>query len=127
MWRALVGIPLGYVMGLTNLARGWFDPIVELMRRAPSLALIPLMIILLLLIAFWIMTIGTRSGACMAMAVFWGIMVAAELVVAERGLGVLIMVASKFQLTDIVIVGIKLIDAAVRFLERWLVLWKGKV
>jgi len=46
----------------------------------------------------------------------------------------MIMVASKFQLTDIVIVGIILIgvigfmiDLAIRSLEMWLVPWKGKV
>ena len=31
---ALVGIPLGYAMGLSNWFRGWFDPIVEFMRPA---------------------------------------------------------------------------------------------
>ncbi|MDT2058728.1 MAG: ABC transporter permease subunit, partial [Planktomarina sp.] len=70
---ALLGIPLGYAMGLTNWARGWFDPIVEFMRPVPPLALIPLMIIwfgigetskviLLFLAALWIMAIAARSG-----------------------------------------------------------------
>ena len=59
---------------------------------------------------------------------------AAELVVAEKGLCMVIMVAAKFQLTDIVIVGIILIgvigfliDIGTRQLESWLVPWKGKV
>ena len=59
---------------------------------------------------------------------------AAELVAAEKGLGMMIMVAAKFQLTDIVIVGIILIgvigfaiDIGIRKLEGWLVPWKGKV
>ena len=46
----------------------------------------------------------------------------------------MIMVASKFQLTDIVIVGIILIgiigfliDIGIRWLETWLVPWKGKI
>jgi taurine transport system permease protein len=46
----------------------------------------------------------------------------------------MIMVAAKFQLTDIVIVGIILIgvigfaiDIGIRKLEDWLVPWKGKV
>ena len=180
---ALVGIPLGYAMGLTNWARGWFDPIVEFMRPVPPLALIPLMIIwfgigeqskiiLLFLAALWIMAIAARSGvsgvaiakvhaayslgaskwqilrkviipnslpeiftgARVAMGVCWGTVVAAELVAAEKGLGMMIMVASKFQLTDIVIVGIILIgvigfliDVVIRILETWLVPWKGKV
>ena len=39
---ALVGIPLGFAMGLSSVARGIFDPIVEFMRPIPPLALIPL-------------------------------------------------------------------------------------
>lgn len=183
LFGAIIGIPLGYAMGLTNWARGWFDPIVEFMRPVPPLALIPLMIIwfgigeqskiiLLFLAALWIMTIAARSGvsgvaiskvhaayslgaskwqilrkviipnslpeiftgARVAMGVCWGTVVAAELVAAEKGLGMMIMVASKFQLTDIVIVGIILIgiigfliDIGIRVLENWLVPWKGKV
>ncbi len=183
LFGALLGIPLGYAMGLTNWSRGWFDPIVEFMRPVPPLALIPLMIIwfgigeiskviLLFLAALWIMAIAARSGvsgvaiskvhaayslgaskfqilrkviipnslpeiftgARVAMGVCWGTVVAAELVAAEKGLGMMIMVASKFQLTDIVIVGIILIgiigfliDVGIRWLENWLVPWKGKV
>ncbi|MEO0916270.1 MAG: ABC transporter permease subunit, partial [Pseudomonadota bacterium] len=70
---AIVGIPLGYAMGLSNWFRGWFDPIVEFMRPVPPLALIPLVIIwagigesgkiiLLFLAALWIMTIAARAG-----------------------------------------------------------------
>ena len=68
------------------------------------------------------------------MGVCWGTVVVAELVVAEKGLCMVIMVAVKFQLTDIVIVGIILIgvigfliDIGIRQLESWLVPWKGKV
>jgi len=179
---ALVGIPLGYAMGLSNWFRGWFDPIVEFMRPVPPLALIPLVIIwagigeggkiiLLFLAALWIMTIAARAGvsgvnitkvhaayslgaskwqlmrhvivpnslpeiftgARVAMGVCWGTVVAAELVAAEKGAGMMIMVASRFQLTDIVIMGIILIgvigysiDIIMRKAERWLVPWKGK-
>ncbi|WP_372837365.1 ABC transporter permease, partial [Puniceibacterium confluentis] len=45
LFGALVGIPLGYAMGLSAWFRGWFDPIVEFMRPVPPLALIPLVII----------------------------------------------------------------------------------
>ena len=180
---AIVGIPLGYAMGLSNWFRGWFDPIVEFMRPVPPLALIPLVIIwagigevgkiiLLFLAALWIMAIGARSGvsgvaiskvhaayslgaskwqvlrhviipnslpeiftaARVAMGVCWGTVVAAELVAAEKGAGMMIMVASKFQNTDIVILGIILIgiigfgiDMLMRWAERVLVPWKGKV
>ncbi|SMX27100.1 Putative aliphatic sulfonates transport permease protein SsuC [Pelagimonas phthalicica] len=180
---ALIGIPLGYAMGLSDWFRGWFDPIVEFMRPVPPLALIPLVIIwagigeegkviLLFLAALWIMAIAARAGvsgvaiskvhaayslgasktqimrhvivpnslpeiftgARVAMGVCWGTVVAAELVAAEKGAGMMIMVASKFQLTDIVIMGIILIgiigfgiDILMRLAERALVPWKGKI
>ncbi|MGH1413788.1 MAG: ABC transporter permease [Pelagimonas sp.] len=180
---ALVGIPLGYAMGLSDWFRGWFDPIVEFMRPVPPLALIPLVIIwagigetgkviLLFLAALWIMAIAARAGvsgvaiskvhaayslgaskaqimrhvivpnslpeiftgARVAMGVCWGTVVAAELVAAEQGAGMMIMVASKFQLTDIVIMGIILIgiigfgiDILMRLAEKALVPWKGKI
>ncbi|MEL6961365.1 MAG: ABC transporter permease [Pseudomonadota bacterium] len=179
---ALVGIPLGYAMGLSDWFRGWFDPIVEFMRPVPPLALIPLVIIwagigevgkviLLFLAALWIMTIAARAGvsgvriskihaayslgaskwqilrhvivpnslpeiftgARVAMGVCWGTVVAAELVAAEKGAGMMIMVASRFQLTDIVIMGIILIgvigyaiDILMRRAENWLIPWKGR-
>lgn len=179
---ALVGIPLGYAMGLSGFFRGWFDPIVEFMRPVPPLALIPLVIIwagigevgkiiLLFLAALWIMAIAARAGvsgvnitkvhaayslgaskwqilrqiivpnslpeiftgARVAMGVCWGTVVAAELVAAEKGAGMMIMVASRFQLTDIVIMGIILIgvigygiDIIMRKLESILVPWKGR-
>ncbi|WP_425046688.1 ABC transporter permease [Primorskyibacter sp. S87] len=179
---ALVGIPLGYAMGLSDWFRGWFDPIVEFMRPVPPLALIPLVIIwagigeagkiiLLFLAALWIMAIAARSGvsgvkiskvhaayslgankrqimryvivpnslpeiftgARVAMGVCWGTVVAAELVAAEKGAGMMIMTAAKFQNTDIVIMGIIMIgvigfgiDILMRWAERMLVPWKGR-
>lgn len=69
----LVGVPLGFAMGLSTKMRGIFDPVVEFMRPIPPLALIPLVvlwfgigekakIILLFLTAVFIMTIAARSG-----------------------------------------------------------------
>ena len=178
----LVGIPLGYAMGLNGWVRGWFDPIVEFMRPVPPLALIPLIIIwfgiwesgkisLLFLAALWIMTLAARAGvsgvniskihaayslgasklqilihviipnslpeiftgARVAMGVCWGTVVAAELVAAEKGAGKMIIAASKFQQTDVVIMGIILIgiigfsiDILMRKAENYFVPWKGK-
>ncbi|WP_420336452.1 ABC transporter permease [Roseibium sp.] len=72
------------------------------------------------------------TGARVAMGVCWGTVVAAELVAAEKGAGMMIMTASKFQNTDIVIMGIILIgvigfgiDVLMRWAERVLVPWKG--
>lgn len=73
------------------------------------------------------------TGARVAMGVCWGTVVAAELVAAEKGAGKMIIAASKFQLTDIVIVGIIIIgvigygiDILMRRAENALVPWKGK-
>ena len=179
---ALIGIPLGYAMGLSGWFRGWFDPIVEFMRPVPPLALIPLVIIwfgigeqgkiiLLFLASLWIMTISARAGvsgvkiakihaayslgaskwqimrlvivpnslpeiftgARVSMGVCWGTVVAAELVAAQKGAGMMIINASKFQMTDLVIMGIVLIgvigyaiDILMRISENYLVPWKGK-
>tara|TARA_R110002126_G_scaffold291808_1_gene459957 strand:- start:202805 stop:204079 length:1275 start_codon:yes stop_codon:yes gene_type:complete len=73
------------------------------------------------------------TGARVAMGVCWGTVVAAELVAASEGAGMMIMVASKFQLTDIVLMGIILIgligfgiDILMRKAEKILVPWKGR-
>jgi taurine transport system permease protein len=73
------------------------------------------------------------TGARVAMGVCWGTVVAAELVAANQGAGMMIMAASKFQQTDIVIMGIIMIgvigfaiDLLMRLMERRLVPWKGR-
>jgi taurine transport system permease protein len=73
------------------------------------------------------------TGGRVAMGVCWGTVVAAELVAANQGAGMMIMAASKFQQTDIVIMGIILIgvigfgiDLLMRLMERRLVPWKGR-
>jgi taurine transport system permease protein len=73
------------------------------------------------------------TGARVAMGVCWGTVVAAELVAASEGAGMMIMVASKFTLTDFVLMGIILIgvigfgiDILMRKAENILVPWKGK-
>ncbi len=73
------------------------------------------------------------TGARVAMGVCWGTVVAAELVAAEQGAGMMIMTASRFQNTDIVLLGIILIgiigfgiDILMRLAEAKLVPWKGR-
>lgn len=72
-WGVAIGVPIGFAMGLSNRWRGIFDPVVELLRPIPPLALIPLFIVwfgigeegkvnLLLFAAVWIMVIAARSG-----------------------------------------------------------------
>lgn len=178
----LVGIPLGFAMGLSKFMRGWFDPLVEFFRPIPPLAFIPLVIIwsgigerskilLLFFAALWIMVIAARAGVGsvklnkihaayslgaskrqilyhvilpnslpeiftgmrVAMGVCWGTVVAAELVAAESGIGFMIMVASKFLSTDIVVMGVIIvgligygIDILMRKIEAKLIPWKGR-
>lgn len=64
----------------------------------------------------------------------WTTLVAAELVAAQKGVGYMIMSASEFLQTPIVIVGIIIIafiafafEKLMRFIENRLVPWKGKV
>jgi taurine transport system permease protein len=73
------------------------------------------------------------TGARVAMGVCWGTVVAAELVAAEEGIGKMITTASKFQSTDIILMGVIIIgivgfgiDMLMRVAERRLVPWKGK-
>ena len=72
-YGSLIGIPLGFAMGLSSVARGLFDPVVEFVRPIPPLALIPLIILwfgidefakifLLFLASLFIMTIAARAG-----------------------------------------------------------------
>jgi taurine transport system permease protein len=74
--------------------------------------------------------VGLRIG----MGVGWTTLVAAEMVAANAGLGQMVLNASNFLRTDVVIMGIIVIGAfaflfeiLMRRLEAWLVPWKGKV
>ena len=69
----VIGIPVGFAMGLSRIMRGIFDPIVELFRPIPPLALLPLFIMwfgigeeskvnLLVWASVWVMIIAARSG-----------------------------------------------------------------
>lgn len=73
IFGSVIGIPVGFAMGLSTFWRGFLDPIVEFMRPIPPLALIPLVILwlgidesakifLLFLAALFIMIIAARSG-----------------------------------------------------------------
>ncbi len=70
----VLGVPLGLFMGLSRLAKGFFDPLIELYRPVPPLAWAPLIltifginddgkIFLLFMVAFAIMVISARTGA----------------------------------------------------------------
>ncbi len=72
-WGSVFGVPIGFAMGLSSRARGFFDTPVELFRPIPPLALLPLFILifgigdgtavrLLIFASIWIMIIAARSG-----------------------------------------------------------------
>ncbi|NND03684.1 MAG: ABC transporter permease [Acidimicrobiia bacterium] len=73
LWGIVLGVPVGFFMGLSSRARGFFDTPVELFRPIPPLALLPLFITwfgignrtavnLLIFASVWIMIIAARSG-----------------------------------------------------------------
>jgi taurine transport system permease protein len=74
------------------------------------------------------------TGMRIAIAFGWTTLVAAEMVAAKAGLGVMVLNAARFLATDIVFLGILVIgliaflfDALMRQFERWLVPWKGRM
>jgi taurine transport system permease protein len=74
------------------------------------------------------------TGVRIAVAAGWSTLVAAELIAARSGVGYMIMSASNFLATDVVFVGLIVIAAfafasssLLRWLERRLVPWKGKL
>lgn len=73
------------------------------------------------------------TGMRIAIGFGWTTLVAAEMVAATAGLGFMVLSASKFMATDVVIMGIFVIgaialtfDLGMRWLERRLVPWKGR-
>jgi taurine transport system permease protein len=73
------------------------------------------------------------TGMRIAIGFGWTTLVAAEMVAATAGLGFMVLSASKFMATDVVIMGILVIgamalafDLGMRWLERHLVPWKGR-
>jgi taurine transport system permease protein len=74
------------------------------------------------------------TGMRIAIAFGWTTLVAAEMVAAKAGLGVMVLNAARFLATDIVFLGIVIIgivafafDLVMRWIERTLVPWKGKI
>ena len=72
-------------------------------------------------------------GLRIAIGFGWTTLVAAEMVAATQGLGQMVLNASNFLRTDIVVMGIfvigtiaLLLDALLRRLERWLLPWHGR-
>ncbi len=73
------------------------------------------------------------TGMRISIAFGWTTLVAAEMVAAKAGIGVMVLNAARFLATDIVFLGIVVIgviaflfDTLMRWVERKLVPWKGK-
>ena len=182
LFAVVLGVPAGILMGVSRVARGVLDPLVEFYRPLPPLAYLPLVviwfgidesakIIVIFLACFAPVAMsaraGTRSatveqihaaqsmgasrsqlvwhvivpaalpdilvGLRIAVGFGWTTLVAAEMVAATSGLGQMVLNASSFLRTDVVIMGIVsigaiawLFDFGMRSLEHKLVPWKGK-
>jgi len=180
---AVVAIPLGCATGYFRRLEDWVDPIVELFRPIPPLALLPLFIIWLgigemakiLLIAFstffpiflnttegvrstdplhlraalslganrWqiFTNVVTRSalpaiivGLRLGFALGFFVLVAAELIAADSGLGYRIQESRNFFLVDRMFVGAAVIgvlgfgfNLALRRLEEFLLRWRSTI
>ena len=177
---AVTAVPVGLAMGVSRVARGVFDPVLEFYRPLPPLAYLPLIVIwfgidetakilLIYLACFAPIALATRAGVTtvpteqihaalsiganrwqliwhvmlpaalpeilvglrIAIGFGWTTLVAAEMVAATAGIGQLVLNASNFLRTDIVVMGIVVIgliaylfDLFMRRLERLLVPWK---
>ena len=74
------------------------------------------------------------TGMRIGIGVGWTTLVAAEMIAADRGLGFMVLNAAQFLASDTVIMGIIVIgvfafafDLLIRYLERLLIPWKGKI
>ncbi|MBA8844227.1 taurine transport system permease protein [Ochrobactrum intermedium] len=74
------------------------------------------------------------TGMRIGIGVGWTTLVAAEMVAAHRGLGFMVLNAAQFLASDTVIMGIIVIgvfafafDLLIRYLEKVLIPWKGKI
>ena len=180
---AIVAIPLGCATGYFRRLEDWVDPIIELFRPVPPLALLPLFIIWLgigevskvLLIAFSTFfpiflntTEGVRStdplhlraalslganrwqiftnvvarsalpgiivGLRLGFALGFFVLVAAELIAADSGLGYRIQESRNFFLVDRMFVGAAVIgvlgftfNVVLRRLEEFLLRWRSTI
>ncbi|ABK09632.1 binding-protein-dependent transport systems inner membrane component [Burkholderia cenocepacia HI2424] len=177
-----IGVPAGILMGVSRIARGVLDPLLEFYRPLPPLAYLPLVVIwfgidetaklvVIFLACFAPIAMAARAGVRaatveqinaayslggsfaqivrhvvlpaalpeiltglrIAIGFGWTTLVAAEMVAATAGLGQMVLNASSFLRTDIVVMGILIIgaiawlfDLAMRWIERRVVPWKGR-
>ncbi|MFW8502160.1 ABC transporter permease subunit [Klebsiella pneumoniae] len=150
----LIGVPVGIAMGLNSTVRGILDPLIELYRPVPPLAMSALagvksaqqvriraarslgasraQVLWLVILPGALPEILT--GLRIGLGVGWSTLVAAELIAATRGLGFMVQSAGEFLATDVVLAGIAviaiiafLLELGLRALQRRLTPWHGEV
>ena len=149
----VTAIPAGIAMGVSRIARGIFDPPIEFYRPLPPLAMAARAGVKSVMIeqinaaysmgaskwqVIWHVVIPAAmpeifTGMRIAIGFGWTTLVAAEMVAATVGLGQMVLNASNFLRTDVVIMGIVVIgavaylfDLLMRYVERIVVPWRGK-
>lgn len=179
---ALIGTPLGLLMGYNKFVGRLFGPFFSFLRPVPALAFIPIMLIwfgisdvgrigLIAMTSFLYIVLATSAGVSAipqayfraarnyqlspwrtlfsivlpasfpsiligfrtGMALSWAVVVAAELIAAQNGLGYMIMDASTFFRINVVYVGVILIgvigvalDLLFSLLQQRALHWLGK-
>jgi len=131
-WPKVLLIYLGCLAPLALAARsGVRSAAIEQVRAAASMGATRAQVIRFVLLPAALPEI--LVGMRIALGFGWTTLVAAEMVAASRGMGQLVLNASNFLRTDIVVMGILVIgtvaylfDLAMRRLEARLVPWKGR-
>jgi taurine transport system permease protein len=179
---AVIGIPLGLLMGFFPALNAAIDPFVEFFRPLPKLALIPLVVLwfgigevakFVLIFTATVLTIIVSSAAAVrsvpenririaraleltqyqffrhvifpsvlpdlftgvrvGVGIGWTTLIAAEMIAATSGVGWMVLNASSYLRTDIVLLGIVilgvtgyLLDIAMVIIQNRVVPWMGK-
>lgn len=113
VYSGVLQVPMGYKQVALNLGAKWYQMFwyVILPASAPSI----------------------MTGIKIGLAISWAVVVAAELIAAQQGLGYLIMDAATFFNIPVVYIGVLLIgivgfalESAVSAIERKLIHWSGR-
>ena len=95
---ALVGIPLGFVIGRFKFMSGMADPIIALLKPVSPLAWLPIgllvfkaanpaAIYVIFICSLWPMIVNTAVGVRLSIGVAWLVIVAAEMLTGGVGIG----------------------------------------
>ena len=96
---AVVGVPLGILIGSFRSFQALFEHPISFARYLPASAFIPLLIV-------WLGLGDSEKVAIIIIGWAWTYLIVAELVAAQSGIGYVILEASRFSATDQIIAGI---------------------